>query len=355
MIILLISGQVINDEGHYITMRTSLMIIFISIFLITTAFVVVSRTYDSFGDNTQSLSPPQTRDYRYHFVLIVQAPEESYWQQVYAGMNPLIQREKIGMEFYGPNLSDQREIQQILEMAILANCDGILLAVPNDPTFQSLITEAAARRIPVVALAYAPDSAALSFVGFSAYDLGFQTGKALEKAVSQPTAAALLVNSNFSTINNQQYLAGFKKAIRNNPLVRIGLIVNSKGESIQAEEQTQTIIQNHPEIQAIICSNPSDTLGVAKLVVDLNQVSRMTIIGAGLTSEIAGYIRRGVIQSVLADDPFALGAQGLATLLHFKNGFKGLETYHMPLYWVHSQNIDHYEQKFALLNPRDKR
>lgn len=329
-------------------MRTSLITIFISIFLITTAFVVVYKTYDSFGANIQSLSPPEIRDYRYHFILIAQAPEESYWQQVYSGMLPLIRHEKIGMEFYGPNHNDRREIHQVLEMAVLANCDGILLAVPNDPAFNPLIAEAVRRKIPVVALANAPDVPGISFVGISAYDLGYQTGKAFQKAVSRPTIAAVLVNSNFSDANNQQYLSGFQKAIQGDPRLRIGLMVNSEGESIQAEEQTQAIIKNHPEIQAIICCNPSDTLGVAKLVVDLNQVSRITIIGAGLTTEIAGYIRRGVIRGVLADDPAALGAQGLATLLHFKNGLSQPETYQMPLYLIESHNVDQYEEKFAL-------
>ncbi|HYH02860.1 MAG TPA: substrate-binding domain-containing protein, partial [Bacillota bacterium] len=279
-------------------------------------------------------------------------PEESYWQQVYAGMLPLIRREKIGMEFYGPNLNDRREIQQILEMAILASCDGILLAIPNDPAFQPFIVEATQRKIPVVALANAPDNTEISYVGISAYDLGLQTGKAFQKAVSRPTSAALLVNSNYSDANTQQYLAGFRKAIQGDPRLNIGLLVNSKGESIQAEEQTQVIIKDHPEIEAIICCNPSDTLGVAKLVVDLNQVSRMTIIGAGMTAEIAGYIRRGVIWGVLADDPAALGAQGLATLLHFKNGLSQPEIYQMPLSLIQAHNVDQYEQKFALRRSR---
>jgi ribose transport system substrate-binding protein len=330
-------------------MRTSLLIIFISLFLITAALVVVSTTLNSFDTDTQGVSPPEIRDYRFHFILIAQGLEESYWKQISNGMNALLHQEKIGLEFYGPNISDPQELRRILEMGILAGTDGILLAAPYNPSLQPLLAEAAARKIPLVMLANLPEAAPrFSFVGISAYDLGYQTGQALQQAVTEPTTAALLVNFTFSATSNKQYLDGFQKAIRSSPRIRIGLIVNSKGESISAEEQTQNIIKKHPEIRAIICSNPSDTLGVAKLVVDRNQVSRITIIGAGLTSEIVNYIRRQVIWGVLADDPVVLGAQALSTLLRQVNAPAETETYRMPLYLITAHNVDFYRQKFAI-------
>jgi ribose transport system substrate-binding protein len=334
-------------------MRTSLLIIFIAFLLISAAFGVIYSTLNSFEADTQSVSPPNTRDYRYHFVLITQTSEETYWQQVYHSMDEQIRREKIGMEFYGPNLADHQEIKRILEMAILAQADGILLAIPNDPDFEPLLAEAIARKIPLVALANTPESShRLSFVGTSAFDLGYQTGQALQQAVTPPATVALLMNSNFSKASNSHYLNGFKQAIRRRPQLRIGLIVNSQGESIRAEEQTQTIIKHHPEIRAIICSNPNDTLGVAKLVVDLNQVSKITIIGAGLTAEIANYLRRRVIWGVLADDPAVLGAQGLTALLRLTDNPESLETYQMPLYLIQAKNVDYYEANFALRRRR---
>jgi ribose transport system substrate-binding protein len=334
-------------------MRTSLLIIFIAILLITAAFGAVFTTFNSFGTDTQSVSPPNIRDYRYHFALIVQASEETYWKQVYNGMSEQIRQEKIGMEFYGPNLATNQEVPRILEMTILAQIDGILLSIPNAPDFQPLIAEAATRKIPVVALANPPESARrLSFVGMSAFDLGYKTGQALLQAVASPTTAALLVDSNFSKASNDQYLKGFRKAINPYPRLKIGLIAKSQGESISAEEQTQTIIKHHPEIRAIICSNPNDTLGVAKLVVDLNQVSKITIIGAGLTTEIANYLRRQVIWGVLADDPAVLGAQGLTALLRLIDNPAGQESYQMPLYLIQAKNVDYYEANFALNGTR---
>jgi ribose transport system substrate-binding protein len=330
-------------------MRYNLLIALFAIVLITAALAVVYSTFTSFDPDTQCVSPPNARDYRYHFVLIAQATEESYLRQVYHGMAELIRREKVGMEFYGLNLADHQETKQVLEMAVLAQTDGILLATSHATDFQPLLTEAAVKKIPLVTLANALETAErVSFVGVTAYDLGFRTGQAFQQAVSKPTAAALLINSNFSKASNSQYLKGFQQAIHPYPKLRIGLIVNSKGESISAEEQTQTILRDHPEIQAIICSNPNDTLGVAKLVVDLNRVSQITIIGAGLTTEIANYLRRQVIRSVLADDPAALGAQGLAALLRLVDEPSGLETYQMPLYLIHAQNVDYYVAKFAL-------
>ncbi len=324
-------------------MRTNWIVAILSLLMIIAALMLVTQTVGFFGgEAAETVNPQQYQDYRYHFVLIAQTTEEGYWRQVLDGSGEICRRAKIALESYGPKVLDPKELERYLEMAILSGVDGILIDAPNDPTFRQLIDEATAKRIPVVALAshLEPDRQ-ISFVGISSYDLGYQTGQALRQAVADRAInVALLVNSNFSAAGSRQYLTGFKAAILPQPKIAVRLVMNSKGESLSAEEQTQSIIKNHPEIGAIICSDSSDTLGVAKLVVDLNQVSRITIIGCGLTPEIANYIRRGVIQGVMADDPSVLGAQGVSTLLRLKQGLAQQEVYHMPLTLVTSQNVD---------------
>ncbi|TCL65968.1 monosaccharide ABC transporter substrate-binding protein (CUT2 family) [Hydrogenispora ethanolica] len=334
-------------------MRTTLIVALISLIMIAVALTLVTQTVGYFGDEAEALNSQKYQNYRYHFVMIAHVTEESYWRQVLAGSAELCRSQKIALENYGPRFMNPKELERFLEMAVLSSVDGILVAAPNDPTLKSLVEEAMAKDIPVVALSnHLETSGRISFVGTSTYDLGYKTGQALGQAATGPIRAALLVNSNFSENGSRNYLRGFEAAIRNRPELSISLVVNSKGESISAEDQTQSILKNHPEIQAIICSDPNDTLGVAKLVVDLNQVSRITIIGYGLTSEIANYIRRGVIAGVLADDPGALGVQGLSALIRLKEGQSTQEVYNMPLYLINAKNVDSFYRQFNLAESR---
>jgi ribose transport system substrate-binding protein len=317
------------------------------IFIVIIAFAFKTTDF-LWGEMSSTAHSQDFRSYRYHFVMIARATEEEYWQQIHASADNVAKWEKVALEYYGPRFLNVKELERFLEMAVLSSVDGILVSVPNEPNFQLLINEAETKKIPVVALSGDIEGGKRSsFVGVNTYDLGFKTGQALSQAVSGEVQVAVLINSNFSARGYNRYLEGLKSAIQPHPNLKLKLVINSKGESISAEEQTQSILTNHPEIQAIVCSDSSDTLGVAKVVVDLNRVTQVTIIGNGLTSEIANYIKRGVIWGVLAEDPHELGAQGISALIRIKQRKSIQELYYMPLFLINTRNVEKYYYNFT--------
>ncbi|HEX3047753.1 MAG TPA: substrate-binding domain-containing protein [Bacillota bacterium] len=321
------------------------------LFLMFAVFFVYNTSLFLWQANGLTYHAPDLRKDRYHFVMITRAADEDYWKQAHQGAEQVAQSEHVALEYYGPSFLDFKELERFLEMAVLSSVDGILLSAPNAPAFTALINEAADKGIPVVILFNEIDGTREnSFVGINTFDLGFKTGEALRQAVTGNVQVAVLVNSNFSSTGYQRYLAGIKQAIQAYPGLQLKLVLTSKGSSVSAEEQTQTILTNYPEIQAIVCSDVSDTLGVAKVVVDLNRVTQVTILGSGLTPEIANYIERGVIWGVLADEPEELGAQGMSTLIRMRQDKSGVKYYDMPLFLIHRQNLDKYYDQF-LSNP----
>lgn len=314
---------------------TALVFVFIIV-----AILIIKITNVLWSETGLTTGTNQLNDFHYHFVMIARTTEEIYWKQVHAGARGVADQENAALEYFGTRFLNLKELERFLEMAILSSVDGILVSVPNDPAFQALINEAAVKRIPLVVLATDIETnQKISFVGVNTYDLGFKTGRALVREVTGICRIAVLINSNFSALSYRRYLKGIRAAIQSYPNLKIKLIINSKGESISAEEQTQGLLKNYPEIGAIICSDASDTLGVAKVIVDLNRVAQITIIGCGLTSEIVPYLKRGVIRSVLADNPRALGVQAMLALIRLKQGQSVQETYYMPLYLVDAKNV----------------
>jgi ribose transport system substrate-binding protein len=319
------------------------------IFLVIVAiFFVYNTSRFLWQEDGLTYHAPDPRSDHYHFVMITRAADEDYWKQAHQGAEQVAVAEQVALEYYGPSFLDLKELERFLEMAVLSSVDGILLSAPNAPSFTTLINEAASKGIPVVVLFNEIDGTCQnSFVGINTYDLGFKTGKALRQAVSGNAEVAVLVNSKFSTTGYRRYLDGIKQSIAAYPGLQLKLVLTSKGSSISAEEQTQTILTSFPGIQAIICSDPSDTLGVAKVVVDLNRVTQVAILGSGLTPEIANYIKRGVIWGVLADDPRELGAQGMSTLIRMRKDKSGVRSYDMPLFLINRQNLDTYYNQFV--------
>ena len=329
-------------------MKFNRILPFISIFLFIGLTIFIIRIPNILWNETVSTTHPiDLRNYRYHFVMVVHDTEDSYWQQAKASAIEVSKTEQVALEYYGSRFSNIKELERFLEMAVLSSADGILISIPDQPEFRALINEATLKKIPVLSLSSSIEGdEQISYVGISTYDLGFKSGDALNKAINRHVKVALLINSNFSSISYKNYLKGFQSAIRRFPKISLEMVVNSKGESISAEEQTQQILKNHPEIEAIVCTNPNDTLGVAKVVVDLNQVSQVTIIGSGLTNEIANYIKRGVIWGVLAEDPRELGTQSISALVRLQNSQTFTENYNLPLILVGARNVEKVFNEF---------
>lgn len=328
--------------------------VLVTILFFVAAFVLTLKTTDYLWKEADiDTHIPVLHNYKYHFVMIARVTEEDYWRQVLLGGKEVAKRERAELEYFGMRFLDLKELERFLEMAVLSQVDGILISVPNDETFKDLLDEAISKNVPVVALYRDIDGANKhSFVGIDTYELGYKTGEALSQAASASGAGevpvAALINSDFSKESYRRYLLGFNEAIRGNPNLRLSRVVKSKGGSISAEEQTQSILKNHPEIRAIVCTDVSDTIGVAKVVVDLNRVSRITIIGSGLTAEIVKYIKLKVIWGVLTADPYELGAQGMSALIRLKQGRSRQENYYTPLVLVNTENVDRVYNNFNL-------
>ena len=297
-----------------------------------------------FAKDLLAIKQPVQYNFKYHFVMIAQKSTET--QKIYQIACETAKRENSVIEYLQPNAYEIKELERFLEMSILADVDGILLSVPNQTAFQFLINEAIQKKIPVVTMANDIDGCQRSsFVGANTYELGYKTSKLLSLNFKKSLKIAVLVNGNFSTLSYRNYLNGLRKGLQNRPNLDLKLIINSKGESISAEDQAQFILKNHPEIEAIICSDPNDTLGVAKVVVDLNRVTKVTIIGSGLTTEIANYLTKGVISAVLAIDPSELGVQAVNTILRYKQNQAINEIYYMPLFIVDAKNVKQMIQR----------
>lgn len=329
--------------------------IILSSFLSLFALIVIMafKTVDLIWKESETSSRLQTlSDYRYHFVMITHNSEDTFWHQVYTRASTVAESEKVALEYYGLRFLNLKELQQVLEISVLSSVDGILISIPDRPEFRALIDEAILKGIPVVSLSNSIEDSNLSYVGIATYDLGYKSGLAVKKAASKikQVQIAVLINSYFSNASYKQYLNGLQQALRSSNNIRVKLILNSKAESFSAEEQTQRILKNYPEIQVIVCTDLKDTIGVAKVVIDLNRVSQVTIIGSGLSEEIANYIKRGVIWGVLTEDPNELGAQAMTALIRLKDGIAKNEVYHLPLFLVEPKNVNQIYSNFNLFH-----
>lgn len=261
-------------------------------------------------------------DPRYHFVVVAQNTDDSFWQGVRNGSMEAANEFGVAVEFNGPRFTNISEELQYLDIAIASKVDGIVTHVLDEEKFLPLIDKAERLKIPVVTIENdAKNSKRVSYVGTSGFKLGSEAGKLVTKALPENAKIAVILSSNDNDGENvlqNLRIAGIKDAINSYPGINIRTVQTCKTGIFSAEEVAKNILNNSTDVNTIICTNSKDTLGVAQVIVDLNRVGDIVIIGSGDTPEILKYVENKVIYATVASNPVKIGYESIGALFEVK-------------------------------------
>lgn len=324
--------------------RISILTI-IALGCVALAAVLVSRPFFQLVPTTR---PPKTPNYIYHFAVITPESDSFYWKSFERGAYACARQNNIALEFRSPHFTNINEQLHFLEFAVLSKVDGIVTSVPEEERFLPLIKQASDWGIPVVTLDSIanPPSKYVGYVGYDPFEFGVKAAEALRSAQNGQARIAILIGPSRDSHACKKILQGLSSFLNRYPGMRIDMVLDSANGMISAEEQTYNILMNHPEIDTILCTNAEDTEGVTQVVVDLNRVNRITVLGSGLTPEIARYIRRNVIYGTLAVDPASVGSRAIVTLQGVKEGFP--MSIRTDISFIDAENLDTFCKDYML-------
>ena len=184
---------------------------------------------------------------------------------------------------------------------------GIITHVSSDTRSIDLINQAYNKGIPVVTVENdSHNSNRSTFVGTNSFVLGKEAARLMIDATGGSATIAIIVSGDYeldSTSHNIK-INGFLNAVKGYPEMKVVEVYTSKMGTLSAEEITQAIILNKPEIDAILTFNSMDTLGAAQAIVSHNKVGQITVIGYGDIESILHYIKMGIIYGTVMSDPY---------------------------------------------------
>jgi ribose transport system substrate-binding protein len=325
-------------------------LVWLSIFCIT--FFVALFTHLGIREELRTVSSDESlvKDYIYHFALIVPETDSHYWQSFQEGALSFARQNKIALEIHRPSFTNIKEQERLLEFVVLSKVDGVITSVPSNEHFPELINQATNWGIPVVTLDSFIDKLPRSifYVGIDAFRLGDMAGTAINTARNGRGKVAVIIDPLRSEFFYTQFLKGLKSSLKGHPAIDIQMILRSENGSISAEEHTYNIMMKHPEIDTIFCINAKDTIGVTRVVIDLNRVNSTTIIGSGLNPDISRYIDRGVIYGTICTNPFYLGVRSVAVLQAAKEGWFNHNLNETEVSFVTQTNLQQYQRDYHL-------
>jgi ribose transport system substrate-binding protein len=319
--------------------KKKFVILFISLFLVLTiaiATVLINSVREEsapIDDKfAQSVEKPD-----YHFAVIAPSSYDPFWSDVKKGAFKAAREFNVAVEFNSPRFTNLDEELQYLNIAIASNVDGIATHVPDETMFTPVINNAIKNNIPVVTVeSDANNSGRMAYIGNNNYEVGTVGGKMVADATDGKAKVAIILNGyipDAGDVSQNLRVTGFKDAVKSyKGKVDIEEIRISGMGIFSAGEIANELITNNPQINAIFCTNPRDTLGVTQMVVDLNKVGQIKVVGSGSYPEILRYIEKNVIYGSVVSDPQDMGYKAIRALVELKtakrtSAYVGTEVY----------------------------
>lgn len=320
-------------------------VLFSALVLFTATFALY--TFKNKATSFDSKFAENVKQPDYHFAVIAPSSYDSFWNDVKKGTFKAAKDFNVAVEFNSPRFTNLEEELQYLNIAIASNVDGIATHVLDEAKFTPVINKAISNNIPVVTVeSDAKTSNRMAYIGNNNYQVGNVGGKMITNATSGKAKVAIILNGyspEAGDVSQNLRVTGFKDAVKDlNGNVDIEAIRISGMGIFSAGEIANELITNNPQINAIFCTNPRDTLGATQMVVDLNKVGQIKVVGYGSYSEVLRYIDKGVIYGSVVSNPGEMGYNCIKSLVEIKKTKRTSAYVDTGVYAVTKENVGSY-------------
>lgn len=309
----------------------------------------VSTFYLRFQTNGAMKLEQEYAQYDKHYVMITNDDSEYFWQSVYEGACEEGEKTNTYIERLGKNLTVSYTKAELLEIAIQAQVDGIIIEADESNEMVELINKAIRAGIPVVTvLNDCTNSERQSYVGVNNYTLGQKYAQQVIDASTEDTKnIMILIDADAEDSSQNIIYSGIRDAIEKTstkevPLVVETVSVNTKS-TFSAEESIRDIFLNKEELpDIIICLDALNTTCAYQAAVDYNKVGEISIIGYYESETILKAIEHSIIFSTVTIDTTQMGAYCVESLNEYLNTGYVSDYITVDIKAINNSNVEEY-------------
>jgi ribose transport system substrate-binding protein len=245
-----------------------------------------------------------------------------FWQSVKSGAEKAGEEMNVTIRWDGPQKeSDTASQIGVVENAINSKVDGIVLAPLDKAALVGVIGKAKAAGIPLTIF----DSAAqtedyISFVATDNKKGGAIAAERMGQILGGKGKVALIpLAPNSASTGDRE--SGFEETIKAK-FPGITVIRSNYGNSDRAQslKVTEDVLTANSDIVGIFGSNESSTVGALQAMRNRNLLGKIKLIGFDSTKQLESALEKGEIDSLVVQNPFKMGYEGVKTIVDMKSG-----------------------------------
>lgn len=300
--------------------------------------------------SSELLNEVDYEPYDAYYVMIASDNTSAFWQSVYSSASEAGRQADVYVEMLGSNLSTDYTKEELFQIAIASNVDGIILEADESGMITRHLEEAQEKGIPVVTV-LGDNSKGLrrSFIGVSNYNLGREYGRQVLAIEDKKVRDVLVLMSTDTEDTSQNIIyAGIQETLaeeemqqgRSHIQVRAAA-VESKG-AFDTEESIRNIFMEEGLPDVIICLDELSTTCVYQAVVDYNIVGQIDIIGYHDSETILKAIERNVVRATISIDTEEMGRYCVEALEECRSGGYVSEYFSVGTNLITMKNVREY-------------
>ena len=238
--------------------------------------------------------------------------------------------EKLGVELVVQAAEREIDVErqlQIIENLIETKVDALCITPSGSREVVSAIAKANAANIPVLIVDTKVDQKTaddmkvkfVTFIGSDNYQGGLLAGQHFAKKYKETTELVVLEGiPGHETHDSRRQ--GFLDGIKDAPQLKIVSSQPANTERDQGFNVFQNILQTHPDVKALFCTNDMMALGAIEAISAAGKDGQIAVIGFDAVNEAREAIKQGRMEGSVAQSPDEMGRVAVQCAVKFLNG-----------------------------------
>ncbi len=248
-------------------------------------------------------------------VVIPKGTAHSFWQGMKAGAEKAGQDENIEVIWQGPDRENDITAQvNLVQTQLNNNVQGAVIAATDATALVAPIKNLIAKGISVVTVdSGIKEEIAACYIATDNVKGGSLGAENLAKSVQEKGKVGLLLFQKGS-VSNDEREKGFKEALKKFPNIQLvsELYASSPEEALN---QTTNMLTANPDIVGIFAANEPNGVGAANYLRQTKKVGKVQLVAYDTSPEEVKALDEGVINSLIVQNPYEMGYQGVKTAL----------------------------------------
>lgn len=256
-------------------------------------------------------------DESYEFIFVCPIVGLEYWNLCADGIAAADAEFGTSTQIVGPTDASNfvTEVVTYMESAIATQPDGIFCYAGLE-SMPRLLEEAATAGIPVVTIDSdcSDTTNRIAYAGTDPYNAGYASGEAMIEATGGEGTVAILTSS-LGAEKEQEEIAAFMDAIEDTNL-EVVVTEETNADLATGVTKMEAIVQTYPDLTAVLGTSAYDVQAAARVKYEYG-LDDLKLVGYDDQEETLRYIREGVIDAIIVQDPYTMGYLGVKNLYDY--------------------------------------